>query len=172
MEKEKLKKQITFGIVLIIIGIACFMKDFVFDNREKVFSKVNLELTELLASNVQTEEESNEEQTFEEQTTETNNHEEENKEEVKQDNNYFKCTECGEYHKGDFWRHRKSHPQHKKRCNGNSGNSLCDNQYRIERLIEEVESIHQHSYDKAEDCTYKKTAKSLLQGDCHMAHQH
>ena len=59
------------------------MKDFVFDNREKVFSKVNLELTELLASNEQTEEESNEEQ-----TTETNNHEEENEEEVKRDNNY------------------------------------------------------------------------------------
>ena len=83
MEREKLKKQITFGIILIIIGIACFMKDFVFDNREKVFSKVNLELTELLASSEKTEEESNEEQTIE-----TNNPEEENNEEVKHDNNY------------------------------------------------------------------------------------
>ena len=51
MDEKKLKKQIAYGVILIIIGISFFMKDFVADRREKVFSKMNLELTELLASN-------------------------------------------------------------------------------------------------------------------------
>ena len=51
MEQRYLKKQITTGVVLIIIGISFFMKDFVATKREKVFSAMNLELTELLASN-------------------------------------------------------------------------------------------------------------------------
>ena len=51
MDERKLKKQIAYGVILIIIGISFFMKDFVADRREKVFSKMNLELTELLASN-------------------------------------------------------------------------------------------------------------------------
>lgn len=57
MEQKKLKKQITYGVVLIIIGICFFMKDFVADKREKVFSSMNLELTELLASTEPTQEE-------------------------------------------------------------------------------------------------------------------
>ena len=50
MEKKELKKQITMGVVLIIIGISLFLKDFIADKREKVFSSMNLELTELLAN--------------------------------------------------------------------------------------------------------------------------
>ena len=49
MENKNLKKQIAIGTILIIIGITFFMKDFVADRREKVFSAMNLELTELLA---------------------------------------------------------------------------------------------------------------------------
>ena len=51
MDEKKLKKQITYGIILVIIGISFFTKDFIAEKREKVFSKMNLELTELLASN-------------------------------------------------------------------------------------------------------------------------
>lgn len=51
MDEKKLKKQITYGIILVITGISFFMKDFIAEKREKVFSKMNLELTELLASN-------------------------------------------------------------------------------------------------------------------------
>lgn len=51
MENNNLKKQITMGVILIIIGISLFMKDFVADKREQVFSAMNLELTELLAKN-------------------------------------------------------------------------------------------------------------------------
>ena len=50
MDKKELKKQITMGVILIIIGISLFAKDFVADKREKVFSSMNLELTELLAN--------------------------------------------------------------------------------------------------------------------------
>lgn len=65
MNEKNLKKQITYGVILIIAGICFFSKDFVYDKREKVFSKMNLELSELLASNEQieyNEHESNEEQ--------------------------------------------------------------------------------------------------------------
>lgn len=54
MDKINLKKQITIGVVLIIIGISIALKDFVADKREEVFSSMNLELTELLASNEET----------------------------------------------------------------------------------------------------------------------
>lgn len=79
MEQKKLKKQITYGVVLIIIGICFFMKDFVADKREKVFSSMNLELTELLASTEPTQEEPQEEPKVEE----TPIAEEKTKEEVK-----------------------------------------------------------------------------------------
>ena len=51
MDERKLKKQITYGVILIIVGISFFVKDYVFEKREKVFSKMNIELTELLAVN-------------------------------------------------------------------------------------------------------------------------
>lgn len=50
MEKNNLKKQITIGVILIIVGIAFFTKDFIANEREQVFSTMNLELTELLAN--------------------------------------------------------------------------------------------------------------------------
>lgn len=51
MDKLELKKQITIGVILIIIGVFFFTKDFIAEKREKVFSAMNLELTELLANN-------------------------------------------------------------------------------------------------------------------------
>ena len=72
MEKKTLKKQITMGIILIIIGIAFFMKDFVAEKREKVFSTMNLELSELLAFDETTNEQTPEVEQPE-QTTESNN---------------------------------------------------------------------------------------------------
>lgn len=45
----KLKKQITLGMLLIIIGIILLTNNFITEKREKVFSEMNLELTELLA---------------------------------------------------------------------------------------------------------------------------
>lgn len=50
MEQNNLKKQITLGVLFIIIGICFLSKDFVTEKREKVFSKMNLELTDLLAN--------------------------------------------------------------------------------------------------------------------------
>lgn len=83
MDKKILKKQITYGVILIIIGICFFTKDFVADRREKVFSKMNLELTELLASDdpiideVPTDEElsTHEETSPQEEVVETNKEE-------------------------------------------------------------------------------------------------
>lgn len=51
MEKNQLKKQISIGVILIVIGIMFFVSDYVALKREEVFSAVNLELTELLANN-------------------------------------------------------------------------------------------------------------------------
>lgn len=51
MDEKNLKKQITKGVILIIIGISLFMKDYVAEKREEVFNSMNLELTELLAHN-------------------------------------------------------------------------------------------------------------------------
>ena len=48
MDKDKLKKQVFLGIVLIIIGLVFLTNDYVVGKREKVFSTMNLELTELL----------------------------------------------------------------------------------------------------------------------------
>ena len=49
MNEKELKKQITIGVILIIIGISFFINDFIKEKREKVFSAMNLELTELFA---------------------------------------------------------------------------------------------------------------------------
>lgn len=55
MEQKKLKKQISIGVIFIIIGLSFLLKDYIADKREKVFSAMNLELTELLAVNDQEE---------------------------------------------------------------------------------------------------------------------
>lgn len=55
MDKNHLKKQVTIGVILIIIGLSFLLNDFIVERREQVFSKMNLELTELLlASNENT----------------------------------------------------------------------------------------------------------------------
>lgn len=48
MEKNNLKRQITLGVLFILVGICFLSKDFITEKREKVFSKMNLELTDLL----------------------------------------------------------------------------------------------------------------------------
>lgn len=94
MDEKKLKKQITSGVILIIIGLCFFLKDFVYDKREKVFSTMNLELTELLASNDKLEEQ---EETSNEEQKETVEQEkpvvEEPKEEVKEYETYIGILE-------------------------------------------------------------------------------
>ena len=65
----ELKKQITIGVILIIIGISFFINDFIKEKREKVFSAMNLELTELLAY----EEENTDEESTEEEQEQTVN---------------------------------------------------------------------------------------------------
>lgn len=69
MEQNTLKKQITLGVILIIIGISLFMKDYVSNKREEVFSKMNIELTDLLSySEEETEEPKQEPQEPQEET--------------------------------------------------------------------------------------------------------
>lgn len=55
MDKKKLKTKIASGVILIVIGIVFMMNDFIVERREKVFSKMNLELTELMSNQVQEE---------------------------------------------------------------------------------------------------------------------
>ena len=92
MDINNLKKQITVSVVLIMLGIVLFTKDFVADRREKVFSAMNLELTELLAVNIEngTSEEVEDKNTSDESSVEDEGveevveREEKPKEEVKQ----------------------------------------------------------------------------------------
>ena len=56
MKKNLLKRQVTFGVILVIIGLSFLLNDFIVEKREKVFSKMNLELSELMANNITTEE--------------------------------------------------------------------------------------------------------------------
>lgn len=58
MEKNNLKRQITLGVLFILVGLAFLSKDFITEKREKVFSKMNLELTDLLSQNTNEEEKS------------------------------------------------------------------------------------------------------------------
>lgn len=73
-ERMHLKKQITVGVIFIIIGISFLISDFVALKREQTFSKMNLELTELLAQNEDSleEEEINESENEEEVVEEDN----------------------------------------------------------------------------------------------------
>lgn len=48
MDKKKLKRKIAFGVILIMIGLSFMLNDFIVARREKVFSAMNLELTELM----------------------------------------------------------------------------------------------------------------------------
>ena len=50
MDKNKLKSMIATGVILITIGIIIMLNDFIVERREKVFTQMNLELTELFTS--------------------------------------------------------------------------------------------------------------------------
>lgn len=59
MKEKKLKKQIASGIILILVGLFFLLGDYISEKREKVFSAMNLELSELLANEVTVSEEPN-----------------------------------------------------------------------------------------------------------------
>lgn len=48
MKSSKLKREIATGVVLIIIGIALLLNNYIVDKREEVFSSMNLELSEVV----------------------------------------------------------------------------------------------------------------------------
>lgn len=48
MKSNKLKREIATGVVLIIIGIALLLNNYIVDKREEVFSSMNLELSEVV----------------------------------------------------------------------------------------------------------------------------
>ena len=50
-DKKNLRNKITLGLVLVFLGIMLLLSNGIMERREKVFSKMNLELTELLAHN-------------------------------------------------------------------------------------------------------------------------
>ena len=60
MKQEDIKAKVASGVFLIIIGIAFLVSDFVVQKREETFTRVNIELNDLLAS--ETKEESKEEE--------------------------------------------------------------------------------------------------------------
>ena len=49
MKDNHLKKKISFGILFIMIGISFLLSDFVATKREETFSRVNIELNDLIA---------------------------------------------------------------------------------------------------------------------------
>lgn len=66
MKEKKLKKQIASGIILIMIGLFFLLGDYISEKREKVFSAMNLELSELLNNEVAITEENNHQNVVEE----------------------------------------------------------------------------------------------------------
>ena len=70
MEDSKLRKKITLGLILVFLGIFLLANNSILDRREKVFSEMNLELTELLAENEETEEQIEEQQDISEEQQE------------------------------------------------------------------------------------------------------
>ena len=64
MKNDNLKLKVASGILLIIIGFGFLISDYVIEKREKTFTKMNVELNELLAKK---EEEQEEEQQPEEE---------------------------------------------------------------------------------------------------------
>lgn len=86
MDERKLKKQISYGVILIIVGISFFVRDYVYEKREKVFSKMNLELSELLAVNEPVIEETSREEQPQEEIEQHENPREEVVETKKEEN--------------------------------------------------------------------------------------
>lgn len=52
MDNNKLRMLVATGVILIAVGITIMLNDFIVERREKVFSQMNLELTEILNENV------------------------------------------------------------------------------------------------------------------------
>lgn len=48
MDSKNLKKQVFLGIILILVGLTFLTNDYIVEKREKTFSEMNLELTQLL----------------------------------------------------------------------------------------------------------------------------
>jgi LPXTG-site transpeptidase (sortase) family protein len=72
-DKKNLRNKITLGLVLVFLGIMLLLSNGIMERREKVFSKMNLELTELLAHNEESdvkEEENTNEEALEEEVVE------------------------------------------------------------------------------------------------------
>ena len=65
MKYNQLKYQVTAGVVLIVLGIALLLSNYISEKREEVFSSINLELSESALD------------TTEEETSEENNEREE-----------------------------------------------------------------------------------------------
>lgn len=55
MDNNKLRMLVATGVILIAVGITIMLNDFIVERREKVFSQMNLELTEILNENVSNE---------------------------------------------------------------------------------------------------------------------
>lgn len=72
MERDKLKKQVASGIILIIIGLSFLLSNYISEKREQTFSAMNLELSELL-NNSTNEETNNNPASSETTTNETTN---------------------------------------------------------------------------------------------------
>lgn len=77
MKYNKLKKRIASGVVLIFIGVALLLNNYIVEKREEVFSSMNLELSkevpELTKNNT---------------TDEDNNKKDENSDDTKKDEHY------------------------------------------------------------------------------------
>jgi LPXTG-site transpeptidase (sortase) family protein len=73
MESKKIKKQIAFGVILVFIGVALLLNNYIVEKREEVFSSMNLELSkevsELTSKNT-TEEENKKEENSDDTNTE------------------------------------------------------------------------------------------------------
>lgn len=61
MDKDNLKFKVAGGLLFVLIGLSFLLSDYVVDKREKTFSRMNIELNELLAANLETEEKEEEE---------------------------------------------------------------------------------------------------------------
>ena len=48
MNKDDLKRRVTFGLILITVGIFVLLNNYITEKRELIFSEMNLELTEIL----------------------------------------------------------------------------------------------------------------------------
>ena len=71
MDNNKIKSMITTGVLLIALGLGIILNDSIIERREKVFSQMNLELTEIFTNEEITEPqpEENEQVNQEEQPT-------------------------------------------------------------------------------------------------------